>query len=83
MKTETKKLTNMGLFPARIWGHKASGISPTERLRIRSQVADMLGKKKQASLDNFSEFENMELEYKLAITATCYRSQVVLGRQVG
>ena len=53
LKTGTTKLIHMGLVPTRIWGHGAPGVSPTQRLQMRGQVAEMLGKKKQASLDIF------------------------------
>ena len=42
---------------------------PTQRLRIRRQVAEMLRHKKQASLDIFLEVENMELEFERVFAA--------------
>ena len=61
----------VGLVPARVLVHKAAGICPSARLRIRRQVAEMLGKKKQASLDITFEMEQMELEHELAFAAAC------------
>ena len=40
------KVINMGRVLARIWRHKALGICPTQRLRIRRQVAEMLRRRK-------------------------------------
>ena len=53
----------MGL--ARIREHKLLGICPTQTLRIRRQVAEMLG------LDVFVEAQNFEFEDKLAFSSTC------------
>ena len=61
----------MGLVPARVLGLKALDICPSARLRIRRQVAEMLGKKKQASLDISFEMEHIKLEHELAFAATC------------
>ena len=52
----------MGLVPARVLVRKDLDIWPYERLRIRRHGAEMLGKKKQASLDIFVEVDIMELE---------------------
>ena len=46
-------------------------------------MAEMLGKKKQASLDIFVEVENMELEYELAFRGDVLLSQVALGEANG
>ena len=78
-----KKTINVGLVPARVLGYQARGICPSARLRIRRQVAEMLGKKKQASLDIFVEVENMELEYELAFRGDVLLSQVALGEANG
>ena len=65
------KLIHVGLVPARALVHKVLGICPSQRLRIRRQVADMLGKKKPPFLDTSLEMEHMELEHELAFAATC------------
>ena len=44
---------------------------PTQRLRIRRQVAEMLGEKKGASSEIVMEVEDFELENELACSATC------------
>ena len=43
--------------------------SSLERLKIIRQIAEMLGKKKMASLDVLSEIDNIELEHGLAFSA--------------
>ena len=47
-------------------GISCSGLCPAQRLKARREVAEMLGKKKAASLDVFSKVENVELEHELA-----------------
>ena len=39
MRTGVKMLLRTGLVPARAWGGQAVGIAPTERLKLRRQVA--------------------------------------------
>ena len=51
---------------------KAPGVCPTQRLKIRRHVAEMLGKKKTASLDIFLEVESAQLDHELAFSATFY-----------
>ena len=53
LRAGTRKLLHMALVPA-----------PLQRPRVSGQVAEMLGKKTQTSLDIFLEVEDMELEYK-------------------
>ena len=45
MKVEVKKLLRAGTLPARTWGAHAVGMSPTERLKLRRQMAAAAGKK--------------------------------------
>ena len=47
------------------------GLRPTQRQRIKRQVAEMFGKKERASLDVLVEFENTELENERVFVATC------------
>ena len=47
LRSGTNKLINMDLVLSRCWEQKALGICPRQRLRIRRQVAEVLGKKKQ------------------------------------
>ena len=73
----------MGPVPARVVGHKGPGLCLSQRLRIRRQVAEMLGQKKQASLDIFVEVENMELENELAFRGDVLLGQVASGEANG
>ena len=52
MKVVVKKLLRAGLVPARTWGVHAVGIAPTERLRLRRQMA-AVGRKKGHDLAVF------------------------------
>ena len=45
-------------LPARAWGGQAVGIAPTERLKLRRQMAAAAGKKESVS---FSFFDGGEL----------------------
>ena len=69
MKVETKKLSRMGLVPARACGAHAVGIAPTERLKLRRQMAAAAGKK-GASLSLFLETYGLEVEQELSTMAT-------------
>ena len=61
LKTGTKQLVNTRLVPARIWGHEASGIWPTQRLTIGKQVEDVARQEKASVIGHFFEVENVEL----------------------
>lgn len=74
LKKGTKKLTTMGLVLARVWRHKVLGICPTQRLKIRRRVAELLGKRQEASLGIFFEVGHIELEYEFTCAATSYCS---------
>ena len=45
MKVGVKKLLRAGMMPARTWGVHAVGMCPTERLKMRRQMAAVVGKK--------------------------------------
>ena len=49
-----KKLLRAGMMPARTWRVHAVGISPTERLKLKRQMAAAAGKKSATSLSFFS-----------------------------
>ena len=73
LKKGNKKLVNMELS----WSHLRFGdtktwwICLTQRLKIRRQVAEMLGKRRSAFLEMFSEDGNAQLEHdELAYLAT-------------
>ena len=50
MKVGVKKLLRAGMVPARTWGVHALGMAPTERLKLRRQMAAAAGKKSTTSL---------------------------------
>ena len=50
MKMGVKKLLRAGMIPARTWGTHAVGMSPTERRKLRRQMAGAAGKKSTTSL---------------------------------
>ena len=58
-KLEVRKLLRMGLVPARVWRGQALGIPPTERLKLRRQMASVAGKKSSTSLSLFSRGEQL------------------------
>ena len=47
MKVGIKKLLRAGTMPARTWGVHAVGMSPTERSKLRRQMAAAAGKRVQ------------------------------------
>ena len=51
MKIDARQLLGMGLMFARVWRGQTVGIAPTERLKLRRQMAAAAaGKKESASL---------------------------------
>ena len=74
-------LLRTGLVPARAWGGQAVGIAPTERLKLRRQVAAAAGKKESVSLSLFMNVNNFEVEEELSTVATlAWVEGVWLGR---
>ena len=59
----TKKLSKLGLVPAKVWGHMAFGLNPTERLKLRRQIAQVAGKKRSTSLSIFLEVNEIEVQH--------------------
>ena len=55
MRIGVRRLLRIGLVPARVWRGQAVGISPTERLTLRRQMAAAAGKKASVSLSLFVE----------------------------
>ena len=64
------------MVPARTWGVHAVGMSPTERLNMRRQMAVTAGKKSTTSLSLFMEAFGLEVEEDV------YSGHPVLGRRV-
>ena len=72
MKAGVKKLLRAGMMPARTWGAHAVGMSPTETLKLRRQVAAAAGKKSTTSLSLFMEAYGLEAEDEISTMATQY-----------
>ena len=64
MKVGVKKLLRTGMVPARAWRTHAVEMGPTERLKLRRQMAAAVSKKRTASLSLFPE------AYELSTMAT-------------
>ena len=76
MKVGVKKLLLGGMVPARTCGAHAVEMSPTERLKLRRQMAAAAGKKSTTSLSLFIEAYGREIEEELS--TNCYSA---LGRR--
>ena len=70
MKVGVKKLLRAGMVPARTWGAHAVGIAPTERLKLRRQMAAAAGKKSTTSLSLFMEAFGFDVEEELPTMST-------------
>ena len=70
MKVGAKKLLRAGMVPARTWRVQAVGIAPTERLKMRRQMAAAAGKKSTTSLPLFMEAFGLEVEEELSTMTT-------------
>ena len=81
MKVGVKKLSRAGMMPARTWGAHAVGMSPTERLKLRRQVAAAAGKKSTTSLSLFMETYGLEVEEELSTMAIQYWAEGVWTRK--
>ena len=76
MKIGVKKLSRAGMVPARTWRVHAVGMAPTERLKLRRQMATAAGKKRTSSLSLFMEAYGLEVEEELSTLG-----HSVLGRR--
>ena len=62
-----RKLLRTGSVPARAWRGQAAGIGPTERLKLRRQIAAAAaGKKESVTLSLYMEVNNLEVEEELS-----------------
>ena len=77
MKVSVKKLLRAGMVPARTWGVHAVETAPTERLKLRRQMAAAAGKKSTTSLSLFMEASGLEIEEELPTLATQYWAEGV------
>ena len=71
-----KKLLRAGMMPARTRGVHAAGMSSTERLKLRRQMAAAAGKKSTSSLSLFMEAYGLGVEEELL-----HHGHSVLGRR--
>ena len=62
MKVGVKKLLCAGMVPARTWGVHAVGMSPTERFKLRRQMAAAAGQRSTTSLS--CSCKHMALKWK-------------------
>ena len=67
----------MGLVFARVWRRQAVGIAPTERLKLRRQMAAGAGKKESVSSSLVMEANNLEVEDDLSTVATFFWAESV------
>ena len=70
MKVGIEKLSTVGLVQASAWGAHAVRIVPTERLKLRRQMASAAGKKSTTSLSLFMEAFGLVVEEELSPIAT-------------
>ena len=81
MKVVVRKLLRAGMMPARTWGARAVGMSPTERLPLRRKMAAAAGKKSTTSLSLFMGAHGLEVEDEISTTATqCWAEGVWTGK---
>ena len=69
MKVGVKELLRTGVVPARTWGVHAVGMAPTERLKLRRQMAAAAGNKSTTSVDLFMEACGLEVKEELSTMA--------------
>ena len=77
MKAGVRKLLRAGMMPARTWRAHAVEMAPTERLKLRRQMAAAAGKKSTTSLSLFMEAYGLEVEEELSTMATQYWAEGV------
>ena len=81
MRIGVRKLLRMGLVLARAKGGQAVGTAPTERLKLRRQMAAAAGKEASVALSLFMEVSNLEVEETLSTMATvCWTEGVRMNR---
>ena len=72
-----KKLLRAGMMPVGAWEVHAVEMSPTERLKLRRQMAAAAGEKSTTSLSLFMEAYGFEVEEELSTMATQYWAEGV------
>ena len=77
MKVGVKKLLRAGMMPARTWMVHAVGMAPTERLKLRRQMAAAAGNKSTTFLSLFMEADGLEVEEELSTMANQFWAEGV------
>ena len=62
---------------ARVWWGQAVGISPTERMKLRRQMAAAAGQKDSVSVSLFMEVVGLKVEEELSTVATLFLAEGV------
>ena len=75
-------MTEDGPGPARVWRGQVVGIAPTERLKLRRQMAAAASKKESVSLSLFMEVYDLEVQEELSTKVTLFWAEVQMWRQV-
>ena len=65
-------LWRAGMMRARTWGARAVGMSPTERSKLRRQLAAAAGNKSTTSLSLVMEVFGLEVEDETSTIATSF-----------
>ena len=84
VKVGVKKLLRAGMVPARTWSVHATGMAPTERLKLRRQMAAAADKKSSTSLSLFMD-STMATQYWAEGVWTgkwCYEQKEAWMRQI-
>ena len=69
---DDKKLLHAGMMPARTWRVHAVEMAPSERLKLRRQMAAAAGKKSTTLLSLFMETYGFEVDEELSTLVTQY-----------
>ena len=83
MKVGVNRLLRAGMVPARTWRVHAVGVAPTERFKLRRQMAAAAGKKCRTSLSLFMEAFGLEVEEGLSPPWPLSTGQKVFGLEDG
>ena len=75
MKVGVKQLLRAGMMPVRTCGVHAVGMTPTERLKLRRQMAAAAGTKSTTSLPLFMGACGLEVEEELSTMAAQFSAE--------
>ena len=82
MRVCARKVSRMGLIPARVWGGQALKIAPPERLKLKRQMAAAAGKKESFSPPLFLDANRSEVEQEFSTMATLFWAEGVRTGQM-